>query len=123
MVAVVVVAAFPAIALFVTAPFDPVHRLVAANTWRIDSLGTAGLVAVAAGLWALARVERSRLLTIICAVFTCLSLLSIVAYFQNTAYAMLAMFGLPDSAMPFWIGDSLNVIVPGAVLPSWTVSD
>lgn len=115
-VAVVVVAAFPVIALFVTAPFDPVHDWVAANTWRITSLGTSGLVAVAAGLWALARVERSRLLTIVCVVFTCLSLLSVVAYFQNTAHEVLGVFGIPDSDMPFWIGDSLNVIVPGVVL-------
>lgn len=84
--------------------------------WPATLRGTSALLVVAAGLLVLSRVERSRLLTAIALAYTVAACLGVLYNPENLLYRLLSAFGVADQSMPFAIGGTVNVLLPGAVL-------
>ena len=84
--------------------------------WPATLRGTSALLVIVAGLLVLSRVERSALLTAITVVYTVAACLGVFYNPENLLYRLLSAFGVEDQSMPFTIGGTVNVLLPGAVL-------
>lgn len=100
-----------AVLAVITLPLlDPSSR------WLVQSRGTIALLVIAAGLIALAVVERSGFFASVVVVFTASAVLGVSYDLVNVLFRFLSFFGVADAEMPFWLGGSMNVLVPGVVL-------
>lgn len=86
------------------------------SLWPLTIRGTSALLVIAAGLAVLSRVERSRVLSVITAVFTFAAALSVFYDPENLLYRVFGWFGTEDKDMPFSVAPIVVPLVPGAVL-------
>src|SRR5204862_8228584 len=84
--------------------------------WVLTIRGTAWLLAVAAGLLALAWAERSLLLGTVAVLHAVAAGLGVAYDPENLLYRVLRAFGVADADMPFAYGGTVNVVLPGLVL-------
>jgi hypothetical protein len=84
--------------------------------WISALQGTTWLAVVAVGLLALARAERSLLLAAIAVLHAVAAGLGIAYDPENLLYRLLHAFGMADADIPFDYSQTVNVLLPAAVL-------
>lgn len=84
--------------------------------WQVSMHGTAALLVIAVGLWALVAAERGAMMLVTVAVYTVTAVLGVFTSMDNRVYELLGLTGRQSQDMPFWIGDTANVALPGLVL-------
>lgn len=84
--------------------------------WTLTLRGTSALLVIAVGLAVLSRVERSRALAVITAVYTFAAALSVFYNPENLLYVVYGWFGTENQNMPYEVAPIVVPLVPGAVL-------
>ncbi|WP_214104184.1 hypothetical protein [Acrocarpospora catenulata] len=84
--------------------------------WPFFVRGTFGLLAIALGLIALARAERSRRLWIITGLYTAAAIPAVVYNMENQYYRLFHLFGVSAEDMPYSLIQGSPVLLPALIL-------
>jgi hypothetical protein len=84
--------------------------------WPFFVRNTFGLLALAFGLIALARVERSRYLWIVTLLYTAAAVPAVVYNMENQYYRVFQLLGFSGENMPYGLLQGSPVLLPGLIL-------